>query len=295
MKDAYTKLMVQQHTSPESDAAFFHKLKNAETKKKLPVWKTAMAVVCIFLLIPVTVLATKYILHKPLVTLADLEFKFKRVANYGTFKGVETVKSKGYEIEYPDLSLFDIRDIPKQYRNSDETTIAYNGWEEAADALDIGVLKNTFLSDESVILEFCEVESRCIENRPYALFLKAQYQADDLVFIVTATIGIEHPDAPEEEYAKLRKSGSSMAYRNRPMINNKDYTTDTGIPVIISSISTPFWYNKNFALYDGDFAVNNIKYNINFPLQTQYNFHERNYMEDTEALIVKILEGFTYE
>ena len=28
MKDAYTKLMVQQHTTPEGDAAFYKKLEN---------------------------------------------------------------------------------------------------------------------------------------------------------------------------------------------------------------------------------------------------------------------------
>ena len=86
-----------------------------------------------------------------------------------------------------------------------------------------------------------------------------------------------------------------MAYKNKPSIYNEEYITTGGIPVVISRISTPLWYRNNFALYDADFAVNNIKYNINFPLQTRYNFNERNYKEDTEALIAQILEGFVLE
>lgn len=295
MKDAYTKLMVQQHTPPAGDAAFFHKLKNAENKKKLPVSKAAVAVACLILLIPITALATKYIFHKPQVELVESEFKPKRVSNYGTFKGMETIKEKGYEIEFPDLAFFSIEDIPEEFQNAEETSIVYSSWEEAADALHIGVLKNTFLSGESVTTESCQVESHCIEDRPFALFLKAQYRADGLVFTITATIGIEHPEASEEEYAKLRKSGCSMAVKNKPSIKNTDYSTASGIPVIISKISTPLWYRNNFGLYDADFAVDNIKYHIDFPLQTRYNFNERNYAEDTEALITQILEGFAFE
>ena len=295
MKDAYTQLMVQQHTSAESDEAFFHKLNEAGKRKKQPVWKIAAAVACLILLIPVTALAAKYILHKPQVAPVELEFTQKKIANYGTFKGMETIKEKGYEIDYPDLALFSIDEIPEQFRNLGDDVVAYNSWEGAADALQVGVLKNTFLSDGSATLEYCQVESLYMDDQPYALLLKAQYRSNDLVFCITATIGIENADVPEEEYDKLRKSGSSMAVKNKPTIYNNDYTTAAGIPVIISHISTPTWYRNNFALYYGDFAANNIKYSINFPLQSRYHFSERNYKEDTEALTIRILEGFTFE
>ena len=51
MKDAYTKLMVQQHTSPDGDAFFFEKLENRTQKKRKPVLKAAMVAVCICLII----------------------------------------------------------------------------------------------------------------------------------------------------------------------------------------------------------------------------------------------------
>ena len=52
MKDAYTKLMLQQHTS--NDAAFYEKLENAQKQKKYRKgWKAAVAAACICLLIPV--------------------------------------------------------------------------------------------------------------------------------------------------------------------------------------------------------------------------------------------------
>ena len=295
MKDAYTKLMVQQHTSADADAAFFEKLENTARKKQKPAWKAAVASACVLLLGPITALAAKYILHQPQVAPVEKEFKQEKVAHYGTFKGMETIKEKGYEIEYPDLAFFSIEDIPEEYQKPEATTIAYNSWKDAADALNIGVLKNSFLSNELITMEYCMVESRCIDNQPFVITQIAQYKYDNLVFIVTATIGIENPNVSEEEYAKLRKSGSSMAYKNKPSIYIEDYTTAGGIPVVISSISTPLWYRNNFALYDADFAVNNIKYNINFPLQTRYNFNERNYKEDTEALIAQILEGFVLE
>jgi hypothetical protein len=57
MKEEYTKLMVQQHTSPEGDAAFFEKLETVQTNKRIPAWKVAVIAACIALMIPVTVWA----------------------------------------------------------------------------------------------------------------------------------------------------------------------------------------------------------------------------------------------
>ena len=60
MKDAYTKLMVQQHTS--EDATFYEKLENIGTgRKHKPIWKSAAAVICILLLIPASVWAAESI------------------------------------------------------------------------------------------------------------------------------------------------------------------------------------------------------------------------------------------
>ena len=62
MKDAYTKLMVQQHTS--EDAAFFEKLENAKSdKKRKYAWNALVASACIILLIPITVLAAGFFSH----------------------------------------------------------------------------------------------------------------------------------------------------------------------------------------------------------------------------------------
>ena len=68
MKEAYTKLMVQQHTSAEGDAKFFEKLETAQAKKRIPAWKVAVIAACICLIIPGCVWAAETIFGVTKVT-----------------------------------------------------------------------------------------------------------------------------------------------------------------------------------------------------------------------------------
>ena len=63
MKDAYAKLMVQQHTTSDGDAAFYEKLEQTQPKKRSnPILRAAVVAACLCLLIPVTVYAVQNIL-----------------------------------------------------------------------------------------------------------------------------------------------------------------------------------------------------------------------------------------
>ena len=60
MNEAYTKFMLQQDLTQAADTAFYEKLeKGHTTKPHMSVWKAAIAVACVLLLIPVTVWAAE--------------------------------------------------------------------------------------------------------------------------------------------------------------------------------------------------------------------------------------------
>ena len=309
MKETYTKLMVQQEPSPEADAAFYEKLENTNTvKKRKPVWKAAVVAACIFLLIPVTVLAAKYIIHKPQVNEIDRVVKREACYNQAKYKPMETLKEVGYEIEFPDLEIFSIEDIPEKHRYKENTSVPYDSWNAAADALDMGLLKNSFLDSDvitPILVEFpkpygsepthCSIGYCCSDDQPFNIYQQARYKYEQIEFEIIANISLAHPLLTEDDYTRSSKSSYSAPYLDRPRITSEEYTTTKGIPMVITKRTTTSEYQINLAHYDVDFAVNNIKYHIGFYQEEGYMFREHNYIDEVEALIPQILEGFTLE
>ena len=307
MKNAYTKLMLQQHTTDDGNAAFYAKLENAGKVRK-PVWKAAIVAACILLLIPVTVLAAKYIIHKPQVNEIDRVVKREALYNQAKFKHMETIKEVGYEIEFPDIEFFSIEDIPEDHRYKENASVPYDCWNAAADALNMGLLKNSFLESDvitPILVKFpspygsepvhCSIGYCCADGQPFVIYQQARYQYEQLEFEVIAAINLEHPLLTEDDYARTSKLSYSAPYRNRPIITSEEHTTAKGIPMIITKRTTASEYQINLAHYDVDFAVNNIMYHIGFGQTEGYIFREHNYIEEVEALIPQILEGFTLE
>lgn len=309
MKDVYTKLMLQQHTSPEGDAVFFEKLEKTG-KKPRPVWKVAIAAACILLLIPVTVYAINFLTHnaqtrethstmEPLPTdsgLHDWRFRY-----------VDVIPTDDFEIDFGDLKRFPIKKFPRNVRKSNSMVVHYDSWEDAVEDLDMGYLNNTVLADDGtdkkelpIAYTYSEKPSHCmmeyvgIDDQPFCAYLHANYERDDVEFTIQANIGIKHPTALEEYYEMLHTHGYGMPHRDRPNYEHESYTTAYGIPMIITKATTN---HKSFN-YSAYFAVNNISYSVEInscsfsPLDGEkYETVE----EKMRSTLLEILEGFTVE
>ena len=136
MKDAYTKLMLQQHTS--NDTAFYEKLENTTGKAKhAPVWKAVAAAVCILLLIPVTAWAAETIFGVTLIEYLEGP----------DFRGIDSV---GYQLQVDNVENIPITEFSPYLQELEEPELAYfNTWEEAEQAIGIEFLDNPILTDEN--------------------------------------------------------------------------------------------------------------------------------------------------
>lgn len=305
MNEAYTKLMLQQHTSPEADAAFFEKLENTKTigHHRL-IWKAAIAAACILLLIPVTVLAVNYIFHKPVAE--DLQYRMP-MPGVREFKDLESVPMVGFEVTFDDMEHFSIKDFPKEVQSVNNANVSYDSWASAADDLDIGLLKNTVLSDADTSLlplsysklrgtrGHCEMEYIGYKNQPFIATIGANYSRYQIEFSIRASLTIDHTDpVAEEYYGMVHKYGQSTPYRYRPNYTHEDYTTSNDIPVSITRGTLAGVYS-GFPEYIAVFAVNNISYCVSVKSPADGYDYNQNYDEDAKALLLEILEGFTLE
>lgn len=309
MKDAYTKLMLQQHTS--EDAAFYEKLENTNTvKKRKPVWKAAIVAVCILLLIPVTVYAINFLTHDAQTreTHSTMEpFPTDAGIQNWTFRYVDVIPTDDFEIDFGNLERFSIKKFPRNVRKANSMVVNYDSWEEAVEDLDMGYLNNTILADDDtekkelqIAYTYSEQPSHCmleyvgIDDQPFLAYLHANYERDDVEFTVQANIGIEHPTALDEYYEMLHTYGYGIPHRYRPKYEYEDYTTANGIPMIITKSTTS---HKAFK-YSAYFAVNSISYSVEIggysfsPLNGEkYDTAE----EKVKATLLEVLEGFTLE
>ena len=203
MKDAYTKLMVQQHTSTQGDAAFFEELKQAGRKRTL-VWKAAIAVACILLIIPITVYAVNFLTHdaqtreshnsmEPLPTdsgLHDWRFRY-----------VDVITTDDFEIAFGNLERFSIKEFPIEVRKANSMAVHYDSWEQAVGDLDLACLSNTVLADDDTektklrtSRTYNEEPSHCmmeyvgLDDQPCLAYLRANYERNDVEFTIQANI-----------------------------------------------------------------------------------------------------------
>jgi len=307
MKVAYTKLMVQQHTS--EDAAFYEKLENTSKTRK-PVWKAAIVAACILLMIPVTVYAINFLTHdaQTMETHGTMEPLPTDSGFYDwRFRHVDVIPTDDFEVNFGDLKRFSIKEFPRNVRKANSMVVHYDSWEQAVDDLDLGYLNNTVLADDDtektklrVAINYGEEPTHCmmeyvgLDDQPCLAYLHANYERNDIELTVQANIGIEHPTALEEYYEMLHTHGYGMPHRDRPKYEYEAYTTANGIPVTITKTTA----TQHYFHYSAYFAVNNISYSVDIgewsfsPLSgEEFETPEEKVM----ATLLEVLEGFTVE
>ena len=197
MKDAYTKLMLQQHTS--NDAAFYEKLENAQKQKKYRKgWKAAVAAACICLLIPVTAWAAETIFGVTLIEYLEVP----------DLRGIDSV---GYQLQVDNVENIPITEFSPYLQELEEPELAhFNTWEEAEQAIGIDFLDNPILTDEDTNpmksfytgktprLAHIEGRYQVAEGQLFSVILDAQYYRNRVGFWVHANMTTDNPQMTKE-------------------------------------------------------------------------------------------------
>ena len=291
MKDAYTKLMVQQHTS--NDHAFYEKLENAPAKKKHTLlWKTAVAAACILLLFPVTVWAAETIFGVTLIQ--HLEGP--------DFRGIDTI---GYAAQVENVENIPLTEFSEYLQELKEAEYAYfDTWEEAEQAIGIKLLDNPILTDEDTNpmksfytgktppLACIEAQYGTADGQLFSVMLKGQYYRKKVGIWVSAQMTTDNPQMTEELFQLYHGFGTRYYLANQTDgISIEQYTTENGIPVTIvypeNSYSTP----------EAFFSINNVSYHVDISRYESFTNKETEEMAKERALDVlrEVLEGFTLE
>lgn len=302
MKEAYTKLMLQQHTSPDADAVFFEKLEKSY-KKPRPTWKVAIAVACILLLVPVTVWAAENIFGITKVTQCQRP-------TYDNKPGI------GLDIQYENLQNYPIKDFPQHLQKLQEAQfIGHDSWADAESYLGIDLVENPLLTTadtrrmtpfDGIKLgerEHCLGIYRAADGQFYAGTVQAGYQRNGVDFVVSAMVTAEHPTVDQEAITKYYH-GTSITYLDMYgiEIETEQYTTREGIPVLIVMVSrnqrNAYDYRADILDCSAYFAVNNVSYTV---MNNAFSFtsddleNYANAKEKVMSVMLEVLEGFTLE
>lgn len=301
MNEAYTKLMQRQHTS--KDAVFYEKMEMIGTKKRhTPIWKTAAAVVCICLLIPVTVWAAENIFGVTKVMQCERPMSDNR-------PGI------GLDIQYENLQNYSLSDFSGQVQKlENRQIIGHNSWEEAETYLGIDLLDNPLLTAEDTKQmtpfegskkgerEHCLGIYRTADEQFYAGTVQAGYQRNGVEFVVSAMVTAQHPTVNNEDIANFH--GTSITYLDYygTEIETEQYTTQEGIPVLIVIVSRNQHnvYDSGADVLDCNayFAVNNVSYTV---MNNAFSFtsddleNYANAKEKVMDVMLEVLDGFTLE
>lgn len=291
MNEAYTKLMQRQHTS--NDAVFYEKMEMIGTKKRhTPIWKTAAAVVCICLLIPVTVWAAENIFGVTLIEYLKGQ----------DFRGIDSV---GYQLQVDNVENIPITEFSQYLQELTESELAYfTTWEEAEQAIGIDFLDNPILTDEDTnpmksfytgkTPRLAHIEGRydVVEGQLFSVILDAQYYRNRVGFWVHANMTTDNPQMTEE----LFQIHHGFGKRYYPSSKTDDftveqYTTENGIPVTI------VWPENGYSMPEAYFSVNNVSYNVDISRYETYTNKETEEMAVARVydLLKEVLEGFTLE
>lgn len=297
MKDTYTKLMVQQHTSQDGDTAFFEKLECTQPKKHMkPILRAAVIVLCIGLLIPVTAWAVENIFSTTKVTVCERPLPDNR-------PGI------GLDIYYENIENLTPKDFSKHIQKLDEgeeklhTTLA-----EVEEYLGLDLVDNPVLTAEDThpVGAFKEAgknfQTYCHIAEDHLLFADVQsvYNRNNVRFRITATATVDHPTIEEDVYHSTDITYFDHWARD---VQTDQYMTQAGIPVLIVKVREGATYNYGAdygALLDcfACFAVNNISYKIEIN-GWSFSSDDRDQFATPEekvmATLVEVLEGFTLE
>lgn len=297
MKDAYTKLMVQQHTTTDGDAAFYEKLEQAQPKKRAnPILRAAVVAACLCLLIPVTVYAVQNIFGLAKATQMDRPLS-------------DNQPGIGLDIHYENIENFSVKDFPKHLQKLEEgELLLHSSLEEAAQHLGLALIDNPILTAEGTnqVAAFKERgkhhQTFCGVYDGQLIFTQVQsvYKRNDVQFKVSAMATVEHPTLDEAEYHSINITYYDHHSRK---IQTEQYTTQAGIPVLIVTVRDGAIYN-----YDADygalsdcfacFAVDNISYQIEL---TGWHFDSEDRdtfatpEEKVKATLLEVLDGFVIE
>jgi len=303
MKVAYTKLMVQQHTS--EDAAFYEKLENTNTvKKSKPVWKAAIVAVCIFLLIPMTVWAAESIFGFTKITVGEGK----------DFYGKDAVVMHR---DVENVEHIPIEEFSPYLQNLKETQWLYfDSWEDAEEKIGVDFIDNPLLDEEKTQpytrnkkygydergIAYSALKTKATpyrgvyyaaEEQFFAASFSAEYWRNRTKFMITAYMTADHPLMTEEIFLVYHGFGERY-YKENTNITIEQYVTKNGIPATIfyADPDNSFGWIHPYAY----FSVNNISYHIEF---SQFDSQGDETSEETNerllALLREILDGFTVE
>ena len=291
MKEAYNKLMMQQ--TLESDTAFYEKLENTRKQKTHRfAWKTAVAVACVLLLIPVTVWAAENIFGVTLIQ--HLE---------GTdFRGVDSI---GYEVQVENVENIPITEFSEYLQQLKEPELAYfDTWEEAEQAIGIDFLDNPILTDEDTYFmksfytgknpPQARIEGRyqVAEGQLFSVILDAQYYRNRVGFWVSANMTADNPQMTEEWFQIYHGFGKQYYPASKTDgFSVEQYTTENGIPVTI------VWPENSYSTPEAYFSVNNVSYHVSISRYETYTSKETKEMAISRVydVLKEVLEGFTLE
>ena len=323
MKDAYTKLMVQQHTSAAGDEAFYEALEKAEKKRK-PVWKAAVAVACILLLIPVTVWAAETIFGVTTVTQTARP-------TYNNKPGI------GLDIVFENIEAYPIEAFSEHLQQlTDYETAVHDSWAEAEEYLGIDLVDNIHFTAKDT---YCrpaflgkthqetsvhpdkrgQLKKRFGKNtrtvcgvydgQLYFSTVEAEFERDQTYFSVRAMVSVDLPNEIKEDIYNYGH-GYSITYADRyetPVdVETEQYVTPAGIPVLIVTVTTEGCLSDQNAEKDWEslvdcvalFSVNNVSYRVHANWKSfgtsdaeQYGSPEGKIM----PALLEFLDGFVIE
>ena len=283
MKDAYAKLMTQQHTV--NDHAFYEKLENTPAKKiRTPLWKAVVAAACILLLIPVTVWATEY-----LFGIVTVRTENEPISN-GRFQGRTGI---GLDIHFDNIQCIPADQFSEKLQKLENSTVLYyDSWEEAAQDLGIELISNDILSDAHSYpvkqyftnskepVKHCFGNYAYVDGKLYTAVVGAVYQRNDIFFELKAKITAEHPLMTKEKIQSFHEI--QRIYPNDPVISEEQYYTQNGIPITLLSVDL-----GDHTDYSAHFAVNGVSYQIQ---DIRWDSISAPMKKDT---LLEVLEGFT--
>ena len=278
MEKQYKHLMEQQSVDTEVTAGFYEKLKNTGTRRKTFRWKMALAVACIALMIPITVLAASNTFRK-----GDVQ-----IGNVPHFPTIDN----SYSVRFNDIQSTPLSALPKEVQSITEHKRDYlNSWAAAAKITGMDLLRNTALENDGIakigVLYDGEPAAHCIvsyntsDEQLYYVGVEASYYYQNTSFYVRAKLTVEHPDLTEEEKNTLH--GITVGMNYDVQISHEEYTTAAGVPAIILRSEADGWL-----FYHAVFAVDNISYEIQVRGSTKAEAATR------EALL-EVLDAYVVE
>lgn len=303
MKDAYTKLMLQQHTV--KDAAFYEKMEQAQPKKRVkPILRAAIVAACLCLMVPVTAWAAKNIFGVTKITIEDgKDF-------YG--KDAVVMHRDVENVEHIPITEFS----PYLQELKETEWLYFDSWEDAEEKIGIDFISNTVLTDgisqpyarkkkyghDERGIAYAALNTKstpytgvyyAADEQLFAVSFSAEYWRHRTRFMITANMTTDHPLMTEELFLVYHGFGERY-YEETDKITVEQYVTENGIPVTIYYSKADDWKYIDPMAY---FSVNNVSYHVQI---TSWggNYDEKTAEDTNERLInfvKEILEGFTVE